>query len=325
MTIPIEKVIEYTTLKEKTTAIIATGPAPINCLLWSIFSLLLRSTPHGLLEHFIVCINGPDKRTGDPEPQNKKQQFLEDLRKLKWHNKKLEKDMPITVIRAWSRVGHSEAVEMGVPWVHTDSYTIFHDDIILTDSGWEKEVKSKFYSDLDNNLIAFGSKELLFAHCDHTIACGLYMLRLPSMYSHFLVCNKKLTRKIGANFLSYNLGSMTNPIQFDIGDETGEQEKFFKYYEDQGLMNHPPQTQEMYNFVNMGFGSWMYYKGVQNKCNFIKLNPEMIVHFGGMSLSHDTGRADRIQAKYEYVEELEHEIAQHEDYWSLYKKYLEPL
>jgi hypothetical protein len=33
--------------------------------------------------------------------QDKKQKFLEELRNMKWE----DRDMPLTVIRAWSRIG----------------------------------------------------------------------------------------------------------------------------------------------------------------------------------------------------------------------------
>jgi hypothetical protein len=324
MALNIDEVIELTTLKKKTTAIIPTGPASINCLLWSVFSLLLRSTPNGLLEHFIVCINGPDKRTGSPALQDKKQEFLEELRRLKWYHANdpdNRKDMPITVIRAWSRVGYAEAVEMAVPWIHTDSYTCLHDDIIINKADWEQEVEDKFYSDLSSNIIAYGSKELLFAHCDHVIAHGLYMLRLPNMYSHFLVCNRKLMRKIGGNFCMYNLGSVDNPIQFDLEEETGSLENFLNFWREKGLLNHPPQTTELYNFINMGFGSWVYYNACQAGYNFVPLNPKIVTHFGAMSLSTDQERPVRLEGKRATILELEAEIMAHPEYSQLYMKY----
>ncbi|NIQ15033.1 MAG: hypothetical protein GTO02_11780, partial [Candidatus Dadabacteria bacterium] len=90
--------------------------------------------------------------TGDPTNQDKKQEFLEELRKLQWwrvQEPKHKRDMPITVMRVWSRIGHPESVEMALPWVHTDAFLIMHDDIIITKHNWLKEVKEKFYDNPD--------------------------------------------------------------------------------------------------------------------------------------------------------------------------------
>ncbi len=323
MALQIEEVIELTTMKEKCTAIIPSGPAPMNCMLWSIFSLLLRSKPHGLMEHFIVCLNGPDKRTGDPGLQDKKQQFLHELRNLKLYHADqpdVKKDMPITVIRAWSRVGHAESVEMAVPWVHTDTYLLLHDDIIITDRNWDKEVFGKFYSN-PNAVIGYGSDELLFAHCDHCIAHGLFMIRMPNMYTYFLVVRKSLQRKIGATWLPYYLGSYANPIQFDLIDEVVDLTAFQKFYEDRGLWGNPPQTQEMFNFAHMGMGSWFWYKAAAAGLDMVPLKNDMVEHIAGMSFVHDTSRKDHVENKLDAIQELETEILSHPEYSKLYMKY----
>lgn len=318
MALSIKECIELTHLKEKVTAVIPTFSAPINCFMWSILSLLLRSKSNGILEHFVICINGPDKRTGDPSLQDEKQKFCEELRKMKWE----ERDMPITVIRAWSRVGHPEAVEMAMPWIHTDAYVLMHDDIIITgDPSWEDEVAKKFYAN-PKVALAYGSNELFFAHCDHCIAHGLYMLRLPSMYTHFLIARKSIMRELGANWLAYNLGSYENPIQFDLEEEIENLKEFEEYYKKKGMYNHPPQTQEMYNFVNMGMGAWVYEKINQSEFIIEKLNPEIITHFSGMSMWNDPDKEHKIEAKEEYIEEIENDIA-NSPYDEIYQKYKE--
>src|SRR6516162_7350459 len=113
-------------LPGKTTVVMATSQSRIECLMWSMFSLLLRSTPG--LEHIIVAINGPDPRTGDPGLQDAKQSFLGELRNTRWQASGRDCDMPLTVIRTWSRVGHSQATDGALPWVHTEFYTLMHDD-----------------------------------------------------------------------------------------------------------------------------------------------------------------------------------------------------
>ena len=324
MAVDIDEIIEFTHLKNKITAIIPTGPAPMKALLWSVFSLLLRSTPNDILEHFIVCINGPDKRTGNPALQDQKQNFLEDLRRMKWYTKHAQdkKDMPITVIRAWSRVGHAEAVEMGVTWVHTDNYLLMHDDTIIMSKDWQEEVKNNFFTN-KNAMLAYGSPDLHFAHCDHAIAHGLFMLRLPNLNTSFLLVKKSLMLKSQAHWHGYNLGSYQNPIQFDINDEVVDLENFLQYYKSKGLLRNPPQTSELYNFFNAGMGAWAYYKSCQNNYDIVKLDPDIAEHLNGASMVHINRFKEILETKQEIYEPLEKEILEHPDYGPLYEKYKE--
>lgn len=325
MAIDLDEIVELTHLKNKVTAIIPTGPAPMKSLLWSVFSLLLRSTPHGILDHFVVCINGPDKRTGDPTLQNHKQKFLEELRKLKWYttnDPSNKRDMPITVIRAWSRVGHAEAVEMATTWVHTDSYLLLHDDVIIMSKNWEKEVTEKFFPN-KKAMLAYGSPELHFAHCDHAIAHGLFMLRLPNLYTHFLIARKSLMLKAKVHWNIYNLGSYNNPIQFDLVDEAGDLENFMAHYSAKGLLRNPPQTSELYNFVNMGMGAWVYYKACENGYDLVQLDSDIVEHMTAASAVHLNRFKEILETKQDFYEPLEKEILAHPEYGPLYEKYKE--
>src|SRR5262252_1288317 len=150
MAATIDECVEMSHLKHKITAVIPTSTAPVNCLMWSVFSLLLRTQVDDLLEHFCVCINGPDERTGDPTIATTKQRFLEELRDLEWchpDRPNVRRPMPLTVIRVWSRVGHSEPMQMALPWVHTDAYLLLHDDVFIRNANWTRQVKDKFYGD----------------------------------------------------------------------------------------------------------------------------------------------------------------------------------
>src|SRR5262252_456573 len=321
MALSIDEVIELTHLGNRITAVIPTGPAPIRCLMWSIFSLLLRSTPNDLMEHFVVCVNGPDKRTGDPALQDRKQAFLEELRQMQWYttdNPQNKRDMPITVIRAWSRVGHDEAVEMAMPWIHTDCYLLLHDDTIIMTQQWEEEIKKKFLPN-KNAALAYGSPELLFAHCDHCIAHGLYMLRVPHPYTYFLVARKSCVHQARAHWNHYNLGSPQNPIQFDLGDEVGDLDEFSRYYGDKGLLLNPPQTSDPYNFLNMGMGAWVYYQSCQNGFDTVALDPDIVEHLGGASRVHLKRFQEILDTKQEILGPLESQIAAHPAYGPLFE------
>jgi len=319
MIIDIDEAVELTHMAEKITVIYPTAQAPIECLLWSTFSLLLRAKVKDLIEHFMVVINGPDKRTGDPTNQDQKQTFLEDLRKLKWWHTdepKIKRDMPLSVLRVWSRIGHPEAIEMAIPWVHTDAYLIMHDDIIINKHNWLGEVKDKFYGD-PNVVIAY-SPVLHCCQCDSAMYQNKHLLRFPHLLCAFLVCRKKWIRKLGSSWCGYHIE--TEPFQ--LSDKVGNVEEFFKYYKDLGLLDNPPQTTTSYNYISMEMGAWHYYNAIQQGLKFAQLDPTLITHIGAASWEIDTGIAERIKKIMPTVRLLEQEIYAHPDYGPLYAKYV---
>jgi hypothetical protein len=325
MAFNIEECIDATHLKEKVTAIIPTGNAGIECLMWSVFSLLLRSKPNAMLEHICVNISGPDKRTGDPTNQDQKQEFLEDLRNVEWyhsdnlHNKR---PMPLTVIRVWSRVGYAEVFSMALPWIHTDSYLLMHDDVILTNPDWLSEVKDKFYGD-PNVSLAYAMPSLLGCECDSNIHKGMYLLRLPQLETTFLLCKKRWIMKTGARFTGYHIPDDENFFQFEVSD-IPDFENFVEYYKAQGLMSQDIQTHEAYNFVRQDVGAWVYYHLYQLNTKFVQLNTENIVHIelmshGGVS---QEAKNQRVEVYKDQILKLEQEILSHPTYSKIYLKHM---
>lgn len=319
MIVDIDEAVELTHIPEKLTVVYPTYQAPMECLLWSTFSLLLRAKVKDLIEHFIVVINGPDKRTGDPTIQDKKQEFLEELRRLKWwhpSDPKAKRDMPLTVLRVWSRIGHPEAVEMAMPWIHTDGFLIMHDDIIITKHDWLKEVKEKFYGNPEV-VIAY-APTLMCCQCDSAMHQNKPLLRFPHLLCAFLVCRKKYIKKLGSSWCGYHIE--TPP--FRIEDKVGDVTEMFAYYRKLGLLDQPPQTKDPYSFISMEMGAWHFYNAIQNNLQFAQLDPNLLVHFGAMSWEVDTGKAKRIERMKPHIEALEKEIREHPDYGPLYDKYL---
>lgn len=320
MVIDIDEAVELTHMQDKIIPIIPTAQAPIECLLWSVFSLLLRARPNDLIEHFIVCINGPDKRTGDPAIADLKQSFLEELRRLKWYHAdvpSINKDMPITVIRAWSRIGHPEAVEMAIPWVHTNSYLLMHDDIIITKRNWLADVKDKFI-DNPNCVIAYAPK-LMCCQCDSAKYQNKNLLRFPHLLCCFLVCRKSLIRKLGGLWCGYHI----HTPNFKLKDKVGDVESFMNYYSKQKLLDVPPQTEEDYEYISMEMGSWHFYNAVKAGYDFSALDPNTLIHMGTMSWECDTGKERRISSHLKHIHDLEAEIMRHPDYSKLYMKYIQ--
>jgi len=318
MIVDIDEAAELTTVPEKLTAIIPTSTAPIKTLLWTVFAMLLRTKVKSPLEHIIVCINGPDRRTGDPSLQDKKQEFLEELRGMKWwnaKNPKKQRDMPLTVLRVWSRIGHPESVEMALPWVHTEAYLLTHDDVIINKHEWINEVKEKFFSDPEV-IIAY-SPTLMCCQCDSALHQNKPLLRFPHLLCAFLVCRKKLIYKLGSSWSGYHIE--TEP--FHLHERVENVEKFMEYYNRIGLLDHPPQTKEPYHYISMEMGAWHFYNAVQAGYKFEQLDPTLLFHLGAMSWESDDGRTRRVDQYKEHVDNLEKEIFEHPDYGPLYEKY----
>lgn len=327
MAFNIEECVEMSHLKQKVTAIVPTCCAHINFLLWSVFSLLLRSKPNGILEHICVNINGPDQRTGDTTNQDDKQKFLTELRDIQWYHAAdpaNKRQMPLTVIRAWSRVGWAESLEMALPWIHTDAYMFMHDDVMVLKPEWQDEVVNKFYA--DDNVALAHCGPLLGSPCDHAIHRGMYLARLPQVETTFLVCKKKWVMKAQAPWTGYHIPSDDNVLQFDLS-EVGDIEEFFSFWRKQGVLKEPFMKTELYNFVRQELGAWVYYKLYQNGHKFNELDPSIMLHFDKMSryepfnAGEPNPKTVRVMANSKAVEALEQEIEQHPEYAALYNKY----
>jgi len=316
MILDLDLMVSMSTLKDKTTAVIPTSTAPIDCLLWTIFSMLLHTRPDESLEHICVCVNGPDPRTGSTALQDKKQAFLEDLRRLKWEvpGCSVSRDMPLTVIRAWSRIGHPEAIEMATPWIHTDSYLITHDDIIITKPNWLEEA-NKFYQ--NPNAAVANWMPLYCALCDTADYQNKKLLRLPHMLCTFLLCKKPLIDKTKASWCGYHI-----PIEdHTIEQLTGDASRFINIHKDETNHSSPPNPELIYNFLSMEMGAWLINNIRENGFEYMQMDPDLIVHFGAMSWDSEEGKKQRLGDRVKWTDPLESEILQHPTFGPLYSKY----
>lgn len=319
MAIDVDEAVTLTHLKDKITVIYPTAQAPIECLLWSTFSLLLRAKVKHSLEHFMVVINGPDKRTGDPALQDKKQSFLGELRRLKWWRTQEPDDkidMPLTVLRVWSRIGHPESVEMALPWVHTDSYLIMHDDIIITKQNWLDEVQERFFN--NKEVVIAYAPYLMCCQCDGTTHKDQPLLRFPHLLCAFLVCRKSLIRKLGSTWCGYHV----ELPPFTLKERVGNIPTFYSYYKNLRLLDRPPDEKQIYKYISMEMGAWHFYNACQAKMKFAQLDPQLLAHFGAMSWETEQGRLERLKRYMPVIRELEKEIYAHPDYGPLYAKYV---
>lgn len=297
---------EATLLPGKNTAIIATSTGPLRLLMATIFSLLLRSNPKHL-EHFIVCINGPDERCGDPKPQDIKQRFLEELRMLKWG----DKDMPITVMRVWSRIGHTQALEMAVPWVHTEYYTIMHDDILMTNSEWCEE---SFNTMQDKNVAIMQTTPMTFGSWCEYDHHGKKFLGTQHINSSLVVCKKSILAKLGARWYGYH-------IIKDYSISNLDYDEFHSFNKDIGGGNLPPPDGS-YNGYSLDVGTWILYLLKKNdyKIEVFKENP--MVHFVSASWTTDKNYLrNRINENKQVFQEFEKDLQAHPKLHELYEKY----
>lgn len=295
-------------IQGKNTAIIATSQSPMSIFMMSIFGLLLRSDPDHL-EHFMVAINGADERTGDTTLQDRKQEFLSELRKLKWAGR----DMPITVNRVWSRLGHGQSLDACVSWVHTEFYTIMHDDVILQDKGWG-DLATRRLSD-PHTALAF-HPPLLACGMEKNMHEGRWKLNFPHLNSTFVVCKKALTSKAGVRWAGYHF---QNPFHlYDMVDI----KSFLAHHTGRKHLRSFPVIERPYSLVSMDVGAWMYYELGNMGYSFAPLPEDILCHF--ISISWHT--EDQIRKKMDrhrtVIDRLEADLAEVPEYYALYRKYL---
>jgi hypothetical protein len=282
----------------------------MNCLMWSVFSLLLRSTPE--LEHIIVAINGADERTGDPSLQNRKQWFLEDLRDLKWKlpSQGIERDMPLTIIRVWSRIGHSQAIEMAVPWVHTSMYTLSHDDVIVLDKQWSLKTSRAFQDDHCGLVYA---PPLLATGLSYVEFNGSHKINLPHLNSTFLTVRKSTISEFGVRWSGYHVTTD------DFSMKDINYEEFLQFHGD-AVAHAPPQDLD-YKYISMDVGTHVYYELKKAGYKLIPMNEGDICHLTAMSWRDDNGKRQAVSANAGHIAALEEEIRAVPEYAALYDQY----
>lgn len=192
-------------LKGKITLIIETFDSHVDRLLASVLSVLLRSKDiNGVLEHIIVCIHGPDERTGSTKIQDKKQAFLEELRVLKWQipGSNETRDMPLTITRSWSRIGHGQALEQAVAWVHTEAYVLMADDYVIIDSNWVNDIKTRLLDQPDVGYLAM--KPWGIGACENPNTKN-WQLHMPRVAVLWLAIKKSVAEQVGLRWSGYFL------------------------------------------------------------------------------------------------------------------------
>jgi len=329
MIFDLEECEQLSSVPNKTTFIITTGQADINFLMWSVFSVLLRSKVNGFMEHINVSINGPDSRCGDPTIQNKKQAFLEELRNLKWQSEidGPSRDMPLTIIRVWSRIGAEQAVEMAIPWVHTDSYTYIHDDTIWLTKNWEPLVMDELYKDK----VALVYSTIILDRINWSKYNDKPKLNFPHTISPCMICRKPALAKCGVRWTGYHIEN-----EFVLKEKIKDMKEFLNTHLPEsdkrptfrlGYANYDVWNQN-FEYLSYDIGSWIYYTLKKEGYSINPVPGLNVHHFGSMSWAADSPTRSgatlfdkRIFDSQQYIQELENEIKQFPQYWNLYSKF----
>lgn len=288
--------IELTEIKDKTTVIMATSQSDIKILMWSIFSLLLRgSSSH--INHFSICINGPSKKDGDKSLQNIKQDFFEDL--ISNH------DVSMSLIRIMGRTGHAHSIDSCVPWVHTEYYTLVHDDVILL-KDWHNELQSSGYlSDEKRSIISH--PPLIICPIKPSIYKDELKLGIPHLNSCFVNVKNSVLEGLGVRWHGYHV-----PFEFKLNDD------FINYYKD--ISNNTLNKDQTFKFQNTDVGSFVWYNLLQNGYNFYTFSKDLCIHLRESSWSNQINMAVKINKYKNEIERLESEIRSSQ-YKDLYEKF----
>ena len=294
--IPHDQYIDLSEIKNKTTYVMATSQVDIKILMWSVFSLLLRSN-HDYVEHYIFNINGPHKKTGNPEPQNIKQMFFETLRD--------NYEFPVSIFRLWGRQGHTHSIDGCVPWVHTEYYTLVHDDIILLED-WTNQLK--LYSS-DPKRCLIGLPPLMIRHKFKCKFNNKLRLSLPHLNSCFLHVKKSCVEK---TWHGHHIGKK---IKFtkEVYDE------FMKTYGDFSYVNEIEIGDE-FEYINTDVGSWILQDLKLRDYNFYLFSPQTCHHISMASWANELNLSVSLSNCKDIIKKLEKDIL-NSKYKNLYLEY----
>ena len=253
--------------KGRVSAIIPTFSSPINCFMWSVFSLLLRSDP-SVLDHVFVSINGPDSREGGNELQDRKQNFVEELRSAPWPGRGLDPGA-ITLTRTWSRIGHAQALDQSIPWVDTEFYLSMHDDVIVMDPSWCD------LSDFRTN------ERLALKTWGPHLMCRMRVtgrrLDLPHLNTIFTLCRKPVLTGLGCGWVGFHLEE-----RFRV-DEHVDPDSFLGSHERSGSASPGIDLSGEFSSASLDIGSFIFSRMSSNGLDAGRFDPKVVRHFESAS------------------------------------------
>lgn len=318
MIVSYEDILRHNLRQGSFTPVIVTNQASIKLLAGAVFSLLMRTRQHEQLEHFMVFINGPDPRTGDTSLQDRKQKFLEDLRNIKWERPDGHKqDMPMTVNRLWSRIGHSELCDMAVPWITTQYYVLMHDDVVILDHDWIATVGRAFAGD---DVAVAAAPPLLM--CPAFIAEQDFgqgpktVVLLPHLNTAFIVADKIKLAELRVGWKSHHVQVPGTPLGQLINYP-----QWVEYHRRHGGVGELAPDKRI-QAISFDIGAWVYDSMCAAGMRGVELPHATINHVRAASWDKHDALAVRLANEHAHVyKQLEDEIRAHPAYWAVYSKH----
>lgn len=297
----------HTLMPGKNTVIMATCQSPMWIFMTSVLSVLIKSNP-SKVEHLIVCINGGDSRTGDTSLQDKKQAFLEDLRGLKWHGR----DMPVTVIRAWSRIGHTQAVEMAIPWVHTELYTVMHDDVIIMSDDWADEAEAKL---MEKSVAICQESPVLMMCTGEVVMGGKTLVNLPHVNSSLCVCNKRAITETGQRWYGYHFET-----KFVIEDKV-DKDKFLESNARWSRAQNFVKTDKEYHGASVDVGGHIWSALQDRGYEIACFDSPKSLHLVGMSWCEPLTARSRLRAHGSKISSFREQLLKHKELKDVFERH----
>lgn len=280
------------------TAIIPTSASPPDVFAMSFLSLLANSTRESLT-HVIVTINGADPRTGSTFVQDVKQKFLEIIRTEKWE----DGDMPLTIQRVWSRVGHAQSVDSAMAWVHTQNFLLMHDDVLVLEPNWgeiakpyldNRKIGLAYVKEAERNLgfLLFEKRRGKWTMPDETPPEET-SLSFPHPHTYFLVGRK-------SDLLKFKWEGYFCPgpwtVEWDqrVKELSQPGEKFL--------------TLQSCDYITYEIGSWLMHNLKNEGYEIAELPEKIALHLGSFTLSNGRFQLMKRKTKQEIFVEVENKI-----------------
>lgn len=284
-------VIRFNLHKDKTCLLLATNQAPLPCLMWCLFSYLIHSRPGDYLERIFIALNS-DKRLPCRSP---KYDFLNELRAE-------QDDFPITVATIDTINAHSLCMDMLIPFVNTEMYTLTHDDVIMLQDGWEDEVRAA----MANASMAYHPPFMACVTNTNDFN-GKANIGLEHPHNFFTVCRK-------ADLMDVARSWQGECVARDF-PKTDLPAEFHQYHK-----TDPRRCLDTVGLVCYDTGAWIYYELRRRNKNIQEL-PKLVHHFYAVSWDHRKDTKFLRESAPEVIGKLEQEIRESR-YATLYDRWL---
>lgn len=278
-----KQALEFSEKKDKTTIIMSTSQSDIRVLMWSLFSLLLRTNE--IIENICININGDWREC---ELQNIKQKFLEKLY--------FEYQVPISLFRIWGRQGHSHSIDGCTPWVHTEYYTLMHDDVIVL-KNWPEELVTSGYLNDDKRSIML-SPPILMNRLQVSTFNGKNKIGIPHLNTCFTHVKKSIVDGLGLSWHGHHC-----PLEFTLEGKWAEE--FLDFCKD---INKNVALGQKFYFYNADVGSRIWCELIKNNYNIYTFTKEVCAHIQAASWSSNEPLEFRLHRNREQILSIENEI-----------------